>query len=74
MNFNVTELRAIAMAGGGIVMNATGFNTTELRSIAAAANTGGAQFVLKNLGTLTVTELRAIATAGGGKVLFDLSG
>ncbi|WP_447785321.1 hypothetical protein [Stenotrophomonas bentonitica] len=41
MSFTVTDLRAIAGYGGGMILSARGFTTTDLRSIAASANSGG---------------------------------
>lgn len=71
MRFTVTDLRAIAASGGGMILNASPFTVTDLRAIAASASGGNAQLTLKNLGKLTVTDLRAIAASGGGCVIFD---
>lgn len=69
----VTDLRAIAASGGGMVLEAGSFTTTDLRAIAASANRGGGQLILKGLGGKTTTDLRAIAASGKGKVVFDFT-
>lgn len=71
MSYTVTDLRAIAGSGGGMILSARGFTTTDLRSIAASANSGGGQITMRDLAGLTVTDLRAIAASGGGRVVFD---
>lgn len=71
MPFTVTDLRAIASSGGGMLLDARGFTVTELRAIATSAKDGGAQLTLRNVAGFTVTDLRAIAISGGGKVIFD---
>lgn len=71
MSYTVTDLRAIAASGGGMILSAKGFTTTDLRSIAASANSGGGQITLRNLAGFTVTDLRAIAASGGGRIVFD---
>ncbi|UKE61804.1 hypothetical protein KM539_19275 [Xanthomonas translucens pv. poae] len=71
MSHTVTDLRAIAASGGGMVLSARGFTTTDLRAIAASANSGGGQITLRDLTAFTVTDLLAIASSGGGRVVFD---
>ncbi|QSR34829.1 hypothetical protein CFI10_07450 [Marinobacterium iners] len=69
----VTDLRAIAASGGGMILDADRFTTTDLRAIAASTNSGGGQLFLKGLGGKTTADLRAIAASGGGKVVFDVT-
>ncbi|MFY9260469.1 MAG: hypothetical protein WAO71_08185 [Gallionella sp.] len=71
MSHTVTDLRAIAASGGGMILSAIGFTTTDLRAIASSANSGGGQITLRHLSGFNVTDLRAIASSGGGKVVFD---
>lgn len=70
---SVTDLRAIAASGGGMVLDAAGFSTTDLRAIAASASGGGGQLILKGLSARSTTDLRAIAASGGGKIVFDFT-
>jgi hypothetical protein len=71
MSYTVTDLKAIAASGGGMILSAGGLTTTDLRAIAASAKSGGGQLTLRNLAGFTVTDLRAIAASGGGHVVFD---
>lgn len=66
MSKSVTDLRAIAASGGGMILNAEQFSTTDLRAIAASGNKTGARITLKNIGSRSTTDLRAIAASGGG--------
>ncbi|MEM5435950.1 hypothetical protein [Paraburkholderia diazotrophica] len=73
MNKSVTDLKAIAAAGGGMVLDARKFSTTDLKSIAANAKGKGSTVFLNNVKSKSTTDLKAIAAAGGGTVVFDLS-
>ncbi len=70
---SVTDLRAIAAAGGGMVLDAKKYSTTDLRAIAASANGKGSRIFVNNADSKSTTDLRAIAKSGGGAVVFDLS-
>ena len=63
------ELRAIAMAGGGLEINGGTYITDDLRAIAMAMREG-THLVIHNSRTKTTDELRAIAMAGKGHVIF----
>lgn len=71
MPHTVTDLRAIAASGGGMILDAQAFAVPDLRAIAAAANSGGGQFMLRHVAGFSVADLRAIAASGGGRVIFD---
>lgn len=71
MSKSVTDLRAIASAGGGMILDASKFFVTELRAIASSANGSGARIILRDVGAKSTTDLRAIASSGGGGVVFD---
>ena len=71
MSKSTTDLRSIATAGGGMILDSTKYSTTDLRSIATAANGKGARITLRNANSKSTTDLRSIATAGGGVVVFD---
>lgn len=71
MSYTVSDLRAIASSGGGMILDASRFTTSDLRAIASSANSGGGQITLRNLSSFEVSDLRAIASSGGGRVVFD---
>jgi len=73
MSKSVTDLRSIAAAGAGMILDAGGYSTTDLRSIAAAASSQQAQLKLLNVSSRSTTDLRSIAAAGKGCVIFDFS-
>ena len=67
----VSDLRAIASSGGGMIIDASKFLVSDLRAIASSANSGGGQVTLRNVSQFLVSDLRAIASSGGGRVVFD---
>ncbi|WP_156820518.1 hypothetical protein [Thioalkalivibrio thiocyanodenitrificans] len=73
MGKSTTDLRSIAAAGGGMIIDAENYSTTDLRSIASAASNKQAQIVITNAGKKSTTDLRSIAAAGNGCVVFDFS-
>jgi hypothetical protein len=64
------DLRAIAIAGGGLEINGGAYTTDDLRAIAIAASGSAPLLVIHNSRTKTTADLRAIAIAGRGKVVF----
>ena len=73
MSKSVTDLRSIAAAGGGMILDAGRYSTTDLRSIAAAASSKQAQIKLLNASSKSTTDLRSIAAASNGCAIFDFS-
>lgn len=74
MNKSVSDLRAIASSGGGMVLDASKFSVTDLRAIASSASGSGARITLRNVDAKSTTDLRAIASSGSGCVVFDFLG
>lgn len=68
---STTDLRMIAGAGGGLVLDAGRYSTTDLRMIAAALVDGGATLRLINAEKKSTTDLRMIAAAKPGQVIFE---
>lgn len=66
----VDDLRAIAMAGGGLDINGAAFTTDNLRAIAMAGTAAGSQLIIRNSNSKTTDDLRAIAISGRGRVTF----
>jgi hypothetical protein len=64
------DLRAIALAGGGLEINGGAYTTDDLRAIALAVSAHAPLLVIHNSRTKTTGDLRAIAMAGKGKVVF----
>ena len=63
------DLRAIAMAGGGLEINGDNYSTDDLRAVAMAL-CENSHLVIHNSKTKSTDDLRAIAIAGKGKVIF----
>jgi hypothetical protein len=73
MSKSVTDLKAIAENGGGMVLDARKYSTTDLKAIAANANGKGSRIFINQADSKSTTDLKAIAATGGGAVVFDLS-
>lgn len=71
MSKSTAELRSIAAAGGGMIIDSSKHSTAELRSIAAAASNKQAQIVITSADKKPTADLRSIAAAGNGCVVFD---
>jgi hypothetical protein len=63
------DLKRLAAAGGGLVLDCTKLSTLDLKAIASCAK---APIILKNIKDVSMMDLKAIATAGNGHVIFDL--
>lgn len=64
------DLRAIAMAGGGLEINGAAYTTDDLRAIAMAGSATACHLIIHNSKSKTTIDLRAIAMAGKGRVIF----
>ncbi|WP_438765309.1 hypothetical protein [Kushneria sp. TE3] len=71
MSLSVLDLKGIAAAGGGMILDTRTYSTLDLKGIAAAASSNQAQIVLKNLQGRSVLDLKGIAASGRGCVVFD---
>jgi len=67
------QLNAIALAGGGLVVDAPTLTFNELHELAASAHDGKAQLVVKNVAGLSAEQLRTLASTAPGLISFDLT-
>jgi hypothetical protein len=67
------QLNAIALAGGGLVVDAPTLTFTQLHELAASAQNGNARLVVKNVAALTAEQLRVVAALAPGLVSFDMT-
>ena len=65
------ELVRIAVAGGGLRLDAAGRSTDDLVRIAVAGSTKGLRLVFAGLTGRSTDELVSIAVAGKGCVVFE---
>ncbi len=63
------DIKRIAAAGGGLVLDCTKYSALDLKNIAASAK---APIILKNVKEVSTMDMKAIAAAGNGNVIFDL--
>jgi hypothetical protein len=68
------QLNAIALAGGGLVVDAPTLTFNELHDLAASAQDGNAQLVVKNVAGMTAEQLRTLAAIAPGLISFDMTG
>lgn len=73
MIFTIEQLKDIAAAGGGLIIDASTLTFNQIRDISAAANTGKAKITIKNLSGLTATQLNQLAPLAPGLIVFDLT-
>ncbi|MFA9372386.1 MAG: hypothetical protein ACERIH_11815 [Labilibaculum antarcticum] len=71
MALTVDSLVRISAAGGGLILDCSGFTVDSLVRIAAATKTKGAKLTLFKVSGLTVDSLVRIGAAGDGNVVFD---
>jgi hypothetical protein len=67
------QRNAIALAGGGLVVDAPTLTFNELHALAVSAHDGKAQLVLKNVAGLSADQLQRLAAAAPGRISFDLT-
>lgn len=72
MTISTFDLRSIASAGGGLILDARQYSVFDLRSIASAASAKQNQITLMNVNHISTFDLRSIASAGNGCVIFNL--
>ena len=73
MSKSTLDLKGIAAAGGGMIIDAATKSTIDLKGIAAAASSKQALIILKNAESKSTMDLKGIAAAGNGCVVFDFS-
>ncbi|NUT32090.1 MAG: hypothetical protein HOV79_03345 [Hamadaea sp.] len=73
MILTIEQLRLVAGAGGGLVLDASDFTFHQLSGICAAAATGQAPVTLRRVSGLTFQQLAELASAAPGLVTFDLT-
>lgn len=71
MSKSVLDLKGIASAGGGLILDAKKFSTLDLKGIASAASSKQARIIIKNANSKSTLDLKGIASAGNGCVLFE---
>ncbi len=67
---STTDLKGIAMAGGGLSIDASKKSTTDLKGIAMLLKPE-ATLILKNCQGKSTTDLKGIAMVCTGKIIFD---
>ena len=63
------DIKRVAAAGGGLVLDASKYSAIDLKNIAAVAK---GPIILKNVSELSTMDMKGIAAAGNGNVIFDL--
>lgn len=74
MERSSADIRGIAAAGAGMILDGSKFTPKELRAIATAASKNKCTVTIKNLKTISSANLRGIAESGDGCVVFDFTG
>jgi hypothetical protein len=67
------QLKAIVLAGGALVLDASTMTFDQMRDIAAAASSAHTQLAVKNLSGMTPGQLKALATIAPGLISFDMT-
>ena len=73
MKITTEELKRIAAAGGGLVIDASIFTFHQIKEVAAAASTGNAKIQVNKPSELTASQLHELAVIASGLVVFDLT-
>jgi len=67
------QLKQIALAGGGLTLDASTMTFNQLREIIVAAAAGNAPITVHKLSGLTAAELREMAQLASRLITFDLT-
>ena len=67
------QLKAILVAGGGLVVEAPMMTVVQLRALCTAAAAGGGSLTIKSCSALGAALLVELAALAPGRVMFDLT-
>jgi hypothetical protein len=73
MIITTEQLKQIAGAGGGLVLDASTLTFNHLKDISSAANGGKAVITVKNFSGLTAVQLNELAALAPGLISFDFT-
>ena len=73
MIITTDQLKRIAGAGGGLVLDATTLTFNQVKDISSAANTGKAIITVKNFSGLTAVQLNELAALAPRLISFDFT-
>ena len=73
MVMTLEQLKRIAGAGGGFVIDATTLTFNQIRDLSAAAEAGKARITIKKVSGMTAGQLEELAGLAPGLLVFDLS-
>lgn len=68
------DLKNIALAGGGLIIDGSKYSSLDIKGIALALKKdSAAQMVVKNASKMSALDIKGIALAGQGHVVFDFT-
>jgi hypothetical protein len=73
MIITTEQLKQIAGAGGGLVLDASTLTFNQIKDISSAANNGKAIITMKNFSGLTAAQLNELAALSPGLISFDFT-
>jgi len=68
-NLPLSDLIRLAMAGGGMYLDASNRSLGDILRIAEAAKSGSCTLFLSGIRSLPIQDLLRVASAGGGNVV-----
>lgn len=72
MAIHISDLKIIALNGGGMMLDAKKYHVSDLKIIALNAASSGAKIYLYNIESIHVSDLKIIALNSKGCVIFNL--
>ena len=63
------DLKRVASAGGGLILDCTKYSALDIKAIAGVAK---GPLILKHVNDLSAMDMKSITAAGNGQVIFDL--
>ena len=72
MTIHISDLKIIALNGGGMMLDARKHHVSDLKIIALNAASSGAKIYLHNIDAIHVSDLKIIALNSKGCVIFNL--
>lgn len=73
MIITTEQLKQIAGAGGGLVLDASTLTFNQIKDISSAADGGKAVITVKNFSGLTAVQLNELAALAPGLISFDFT-